>query len=394
MPLNAETEHPDTEQSLPAPEAGQDTLASQAPPAPAEDDDPLGMASHATASQPAAPGSRLLPLLGWALAGVALLLAGWFWYGQRQLQQQMVSQVVQLDTRTRELTQQLQSSQERAEQNRIKLALVEERLADTDAQRARTDAALQSLATSREAALVAELRARIHAAHQQAQMSGQAQPLLQALTEAQQLLTGAPQPGLAPLQRAIDQDLAEMKAATLIDLPQLANSIDGLLQRTDTLPLLSNHRPDMGSTPPGKKPFADPGQSRWLRLWNQLKEGALQLVRVRTVGNADSALISPEQGFFVREQLRLRLLNARAALLAGQTSMAAHDLQAARQMLDKYFDEKAPLVPSTASALGQLEQQLQQGKLPGIDNTLKALTQASHSVPPPAPASAPVATKG
>lgn len=112
----------------------------------------------------------------------------------------------------------------------------------------------------------------------------------------------------------------------------------------------------------------------------------MQLVRVRTIASTDAALIAPEQAIYVREHLRLRLLNARTALLARQSDAARTDMDAAATLIDRYFDTKSTAVQSAQSTLRQVQQQIRESEPPAITHTLQALAAAENDA-----AAAPVA---
>ena len=68
---------------------------------------------------------------------------------------------------------------------------------------------------------------------------------------------------------------------------------------------------------------------------------AEKLLRVSRIDQPEAALLSPEQSFFLRENLKFKLLNARLGLLARQFESARADLSAASMALNKYFDPAA-----------------------------------------------------
>src|SRR3989449_400286 len=84
-------------------------------------------------------------------------------------------------------------------------------------------------------------------------------------------------------------------------------------------------------------------------VWNELS----QLVVVRKMGAAEPPLLPPSQAYFVRENLRLRLLNARASLLARDEAGYREDLRASLAWVQRYFDGRSK---HTADAVAQLKQ--------------------------------------
>ena len=108
------------------------------------------------------------------------------------------------------------------------------------------------------------------------------------------------------------------------------------------------------------------------RVWFEIKS----LVRVTRIEHPDAMLVAPEQAWFLRENLKLRLLNARLALMSRQFDTAQADLRDAQSSLDRYFDRSARLVVLTADLVRQVSGQARQLNLPRPDESLAALAAA------------------
>ena len=104
-------------------------------------------------------------------------------------------------------------------------------------------------------------------------------------------------------------------------------------------------------------------------LWRSLGEGiwneARSLLRVTRIDHPEAMLLVPEQTFFVRENLKLRLLNARLALLSRQFDIAQSDLQAAQQTIDRYFDRSSKRTGVASDLIRQVASQARQVEAPG-----------------------------
>ena len=101
------------------------------------------------------------------------------------------------------------------------------------------------------------------------------------------------------------------------------------------------------------------------------------MVRVSQIDTPEAALLSPEQGFFVRENFKLKLLNARLGLLSRQIDSARTDLEVAEDALIKYFDRHARKSQAAAALLQQVQVQMRNLQLPRIDETLSVLATAA-----------------
>jgi len=108
-----------------------------------------------------------------------------------------------------------------------------------------------------------------------------------------------------------------------------------------------------------------------------VREEVRGLVRVSKIENPDVALLSPEQSFFVRENFKLKVLNARLGLLSRQTDAARADLVAASNSLTRYFDAGSRKTQTAQAALQQLQTQMRTLEVPRVDETLAALATAA-----------------
>jgi uroporphyrin-3 C-methyltransferase len=101
-----------------------------------------------------------------------------------------------------------------------------------------------------------------------------------------------------------------------------------------------------------------------------------QAVRVTSIEHPEAALMTPDQSFFLRENVKLRLLNARLSILSRQFDLAQADLQQAQGALDRYFDHSSRRVVAMSDLLRQVSTQARQVSFPRPDDTLSAIAAA------------------
>jgi uroporphyrin-3 C-methyltransferase len=200
--------------------------------------------------------------------------------------------------------------------------------------------------------------------------------LLAALKSADQRLLRAAQPNLALLQRAIARDIDRVKSAAVSDTPNMLVKLDELVHLTDELRLANAVTPGPKAKDAGK-PVDETLRNWWERLPLLLLNEAQNLVRVSRVESPEAVLLSPEQSFFVRENLKLKLLNARLGLLSRQIDSASADLRVADAALRKYFDQEARKTQAASALLQQVQVQMRYLQIPRIDETLAVLATAA-----------------
>jgi len=160
------------------------------------------------------------------------------------------------------------------------------------------------------------------------------------------------------------------------DLPSLLVKLDELVRLVDELPVANA----VGALPPGGR-TATPAPAAALPWWEQtlavVAREVRGLVRVSRIEQPEAALLSPEQSFLLRENLKLKLLNAKLGLLARQLDSARADLAAAALALGRYFDPSARKTQTASSLLQQIQGQMRTTDLPRLDDTLAALATAA-----------------
>ena len=110
----------------------------------------------------------------------------------------------------------------------------------------------------------------------------------------------------------------------------------------------------------------------WQRLWREGKRDVRDLIRIQNVEKPEVPLLSPDQAFFLRENLKLRLLGARLALLAHDEASFKADLKAASGWLTHYYDGADKTVAAAQSTLKQLVQSDIGIQMPDISASLDA----------------------
>jgi uroporphyrin-3 C-methyltransferase/uroporphyrinogen III methyltransferase/synthase len=104
-------------------------------------------------------------------------------------------------------------------------------------------------------------------------------------------------------------------------------------------------------------------------MWTDVR----QLVRVRTVDTPDALMLSPGEAYFLRENLKLRLLNARMALLSRNETAFRSDLIAAQEALSKYFDTRARSTQAVQALLRQVQGNNLSIEMPTLADSLNAV---------------------
>lgn len=329
--------------------------------------------------EPKAEGRSVLGRATWGLgvvAFLALLLSAWMWQKLSVIQEQLARQSADSGAIAVEARTLAKQAQEQVLETAARQSVMQARLSEVALQRSQLEELMQSLSRSRDENLVVDIESAVRLAQQQAQLTGSVEPLLAALKSAEQRVVRAAQPRLNALQNAIARDVGRIKSTTVSDTPALLVKMDELVRLADELPL-ANAVAKVAASGSLKPQSEDSVQSWWQRSLMVVLGELRSLVRLSRIEHPEAALLSPDQAFFVRENFKLRLLNARLGLLARQLDAARADLTGVAATLNTYFDTSSRKTQVAADLLKQLQGQMKTLELPRVDDTLAALTTAA-----------------
>ena len=355
---------------------------------------------------PAAP--RHWQLLAWIAAvafgvmSVAAFVSAWH-------TQQRVKSLEQ------ELVRRQQTSQDDATEARVaakqaldsvrdlngKLGVLDERVAESQLQRSQVEDLIQSLSRSRDENVLADVEAGVRVAMQQAALTGSTDPIVAVLKQSDERLARYNNPRLDRVRRAIARDLDRVRTASAVDVPSLTIRLDEAVRMVDELPLVSTpERATVAGRAAASAASAAPRvaaraassaatqssepppawvvsvQHAWDAFSVPFFSELRQAVRVTSIEHPEAALMTPDQSFFLRENVKLRLLNARLSILSRQFDLAQADLQQAQIALDRYFDHGSRRVVAVSDLLRQVSAQAKQVSFPRPDDTLAAIAAA------------------
>ena len=141
----------------------------------------------------------------------------------------------------------------------------------------------------------------------------------------------------------------------------------------DALPLAFEERAERGAAGKDAKPVPVVEEGFLARLGGEVWRELRQLVVVRKVESPEPPLLAPSQAYFVRENLKLRLLNARVALLSRDEAGHREDLRVAQNWIRRYFDARAKAAQNALAQLKQLSSASVSFEPPSIADSLEAV---------------------
>ncbi|MFZ6645434.1 uroporphyrinogen-III C-methyltransferase [Undibacterium sp. TJN25] len=332
---------------------------------------------------------------------LAVLLAANWWYSHTQisgLREEVARRLQSADTNSSETKILAKTVQETSKEIQAKVILLESKQQEASSQQLALEQLYQELSRNRDDWALAEIEQVLSTASQQLQLAGNVQGALIALQNADSRLAKSDKPQFITIRRAIAKDIERLKALPALDLIGIALRLDSVIAQVDHIPLWSDEKAIISATPP-KAPLrvlprsnlnaknakkAEPDeipentwsmrvQDAWQSFSSEMWGEVRQLVRVRNVETPDALLLTPSQGYFARENLKLRLLNARLALLSRNESTFRSDMIAAQDAISKYFDTRAKQTQTVQALLRQVQSSNLSIEMPTLSDSLNAV---------------------
>lgn len=327
---------------------------------------------------------------------VALGLAGWQWLETRQkladTQQELARRLADSDTSGAEIRALSKGAQEQVAGLLGRLGALEEKIGESKSQQATLEQLYQNLARSRDEWALAEVEQSVTLAAQQLQLAGNVQAAVLALQTADARLAASSRPQFVSLRKVLTSDLDRLRALPQIDLAAMSLRLESVINAIDTLPLAVDARPrpdqEKSKDPADdalEKPVAWPSVTSvefwqrlasaelWQRLGREFWGEVKSLIRIQRFDRDEAALLAPGQAFFLRENLKLRLLNARLALLAHDQWTFRNELNHTKAWMDRYFDSSDAALQTAQGNLEQLVATEINIEMPTLNDSLSAI---------------------
>lgn len=318
--------------------------------------------------------AMLLAVLALAAAGGA---AWMFHMRMQELELQLAKRIGEFDDVSRQAQAASKQTGATVESAIARLAVLESKSQEAQNQQLALTAMYQDLARSQDERVLAEIEQSLSLVQQHLRLAGNVRAALIALEAAEQRLSSQGKPQFAALRQALARDVERLRLLPIADITALNARLDALIDNVDSL------RPEFESEPPAKK-AAEPAKAGPVdtatrlgrEVWSEFK----QLVRVRRLDHPDMPLLAPEQSYFLKQNLKLRLLSARLAALQNDQVTWKADISAAQAWVTQYFNRNDPLTRSTLESLKHLVSASVSIENADISASLKALNEARKGV--------------
>ena len=335
-------------------------------------------------------------------AVLALALGVHWWTSQGQisnLREEVARRLQSADSTSSEARILAKSVQETSKEIQAKVILLEGKQTEAQSQQLALEQLYQDLSKNRDEWALAEIEQVLATASQQLQLAGNVPGALIALQNADSRLAKSEKPQFITIRRAIGKDIEKLKSLPTLDLTGISLRLDSVIAQVDHIPLWSDEKSVETPTPPkaplrilpkskatksknNQKAVANEipesswttqAQDAWQSFSSEMMGEVKQLIRVRSVETPDALLLAPSQAYFVRENLKLRLLNARLALLSRNEGAFRNDLIASQDAITKYFDTRTKQAQTAQALLRQVQGSNLSIEMPTLTESLNAV---------------------
>lgn len=292
--------------------------------------------------------------LGPILAILAILIAlflAWQSYDRTQsLELQLARRIGAFDAASQEARAAAAAANAALADLQGRLAALEARAQDAQNQQLALSAMYHDLARSQDERILADLEQTLLLAQQQLQLAGNVKAALIGLEAAATRLKQLGKPQFQGLADSLARDMERLKLLPAADVASLNARLEILIQGVDHL------KPESETEPPPQPVAAKPSGAMdslarfTTEFWNEFKS----LVRIRRLDHPELPLLTPSQQYFLRENLKLRLLAARMSLLQRDEASFRADLAAAREWATRYFNPRHAATAALADSLEDL----------------------------------------
>lgn len=312
--------------------------------------------------------------------GLVLAIFLWQWfdahYQINAMQQELARKLAEMDGSNKASQAQLKQSQETVSELTVKVGNLENKYAEFQSQRTALETLYQEMSNSRDETALAEVEQLLLIASQQLQLSANVKAALVAMQQADNRLQRLDHPALNGLRKTINHDMDRLRTLPNLDLPGLSLKLDNLIASIESLPLGEEIRPPKPVAEVAAPVAENAGQKLLREFWQE----ARKLVRIQDTQKRELPLLSPTESFFLRENLKLRLLSARLALLSRDETGFRKDLKTGQDWLKRYFDVQSADGLQAVQMLSKLQQTSLNIELPDVTASIEAVRsyRAAH----------------
>lgn len=313
------------------------------------------------------------------LVVIALLTLAWQWLNTRQRFNEVEKSLSQKLEDYQAINQQslafAKQAEERSTQANARTVILEQKLEESRNQQEVLQTLYDQLAENREATAVAEVEQLLTIANQQLQLVGNVKSALLALQAADKRLEPLNLPRANQLRETLAVEIETLRKLPQVDVVGMSTQLETLAALCASIPLISERQPTFNTkaAQQNKMPVAQLNTLQKIAypIWDDIKN----LVTVERIDKPEPPLLSADNAFYLRQNVKLRLLTARIALLQHDETSYKADLATVNAWINQYFDAKHPKAIQAFNLLEKLSSNNIDIELPQLTESIAAVNR-------------------
>lgn len=318
---------------------------------------------------------------------LTFLLLVWFWLSSQQHFQSIEKSLSKKLEQSQSVNQQslalAKQADERSAKTQAQTVVIAEKLAQSRDQQEVLQTLYNQLAENREMTAIAEVEQLVTIANQQLKLTGNIKSALLALEAADQHLEPLHLPRATQLRQTLGNEIESLRKFPQIDPVEMATQIESIATLCADLPLISEHEPVLSKKIVQAEQLRTGHLSRVQAFFYQVWADIQNLVTIERIDRPQAPLLTNEHRFYLKENLKLRLLSARIALLQHDQASYQADLTLVKLWLQQYYDMQHPNAIKALKLLNQLIENRVSLELPELNESLNAINRYKLSLENP-----------
>jgi uroporphyrin-3 C-methyltransferase len=340
--------------------------------------------SSASVNSVPSSGANISGIVGTILGLVALGVASFAAYNSWQVkevlgQSNATAQISDLSGRLSQLTQQVNRSEGNfsgvvtqleatSTANDAALLAIEERVSEVVA------GLRQQLGTSSEDWLIAEAEYLLRLANQRVAMEDDAAGAIKLFEAADQIIREAEGIVAFELREAIAMDIAALRGVSNVDIQGIFVELGALAGQIDVLEQKRlQYVPPVIAEQNATESEQQSLTARALAFLVRIGDRLASLVDYRNDGESIKPILPPEEEYYRKQNLALKIQLAQLGLLRGNQEIYEQSLLDAVEWVDQYFNSEASLTLSVRESLARLSGVDVSRNLPEVSGSLREI---------------------
>ena len=271
-------------------------------------------------------------------------------------------------------------AEERSTEANARTVILEQKLEESRDQQDVLQTLYDQLAENREATAVAEVEQLLTIANQQLQLVGNVKTALLALQAADKRLEPLNLPRANQLRETLALEIENLRKLPQVDVVGMSAQLETLAALCASIPLISERQPTFNAQAAQKNAAKTTHLSALQKVTDPIWSDIKNLVTVERIDKPEPPLLSTDHVFYLRENLKLRLLTARIALLQHDEVSYKADLATVSVWINQYFDAKHPNATQAFKLLKKLSGNNIDIQLPQLTESIAAVNRYKLSL--------------